>query len=326
MTDQYKEPNQNVLISKVLVVVEPSEVGLGVSNLQVLGAVAMLRKYVAVECDLVLCNSGANQLQAATCVAGVNQVIFPETLPDVLAETLAPWLAELAEGYEFVFIPSSSFGKNLLPRLAALLDIQPISDVIAIDSTTQFKRPVYAGGAIATVSTTQVKKLLAIRASAFAAVDADGAIKSTRVVSIKGPVCQGLSRVISDERVVVERPELASASVVVSGGRGLQTKENFELVYRLADKLGAAVGASRAAVDAGFVSNDMQVGQTGKVVAPELYIALGISGAAQHLAGMSGSRVVVAINKDPEAPIFQVADYYLVGDLFEYLPELIDRL
>lgn len=324
--------NTALVNTKVLVILEPASTGLGIANQQVLGAVAELRKHLAVECDLILCDVSVSQQQAALLASQVNQVICPDTMPDTLAETLAPWLAGVADAYEYVFVTSSSFGKNLLPRLAALLDTQPIADVIAIDGATQFKRPVYAGSAIATVTTAQAKKLLTIRASAFPVeplpvepLPLTGTSRS-QLVRIAGPEKQHLSRVISEEKVVLERPELASARVVVSGGRGLQTKDNFALVYRLADKLGAAVGASRAAVDAGFVANDMQVGQTGKVVAPELYIAVGISGAVQHLAGMSESRVVVAINKDPDAPIFQVADYGLVGDLFEVLPELIERL
>ncbi len=325
-------------IRKVLVILEPADSGLGVANLQVLGAVTALRQHLTLECDLVLCDSSIAQQQAALLVAQVKQVLYPEAMPDSLAETRAPWLAKLADAYDYILIASSSFGKNLLPRLAALLDTQPISDVIAFDSATRFKRPVYAGSAIASVTTEQTKKLLTIRTSAFPAAATGSSIvtssiatasittSTAQLVSIAGPATQHLSRVISEEKAVLERPELASARVVVSGGRGLQSKDNFGLVYRLADKLGAAVGASRAAVDAGFVANDMQVGQTGKVVAPELYIAVGISGAVQHLAGMSESRVVVAINNDPDAPIFQVADYGLVGDLFDVLPELIERL
>lgn len=311
--------------TKALVILEPADTGLGIGNQQVMGAVAALRQHLDVECDLVLCDNSLSQQQAALRVSQAAQVICPESVPDLLAETLAPWLEELAAAYEYLFIPSSSFGKNLLPRLAALLDTQPIADVIAIDGATRFKRPVYAGSAIATVTTQQAKKLMTLRTSAFTAIELhDTAV--AQLVTVPGPASQNLSRVISEEMVLLERPELASARVVVSGGRGLQTRDNFDLVYRLADKLGAAVGASRAAVDAGFVANDMQVGQTGKVVAPELYIAVGISGAVQHLAGMSESRVVVAINNDPDAPIFQVADYGLVGDLFDLLPELIERL
>lgn len=310
--------------AKVLVILEPTGDGLGVANTRVLGAVGSLRQHLALECDLVICGSSALQVNAALSVANIAQVICADHLPDSQAETLAPWLAKLAAPYDYLFIASNSFGKNLLPRLAALLDNQPITDVIAIKSADRFQRPVYAGSAIANVHTEQAQKLLGIRTSAFDAVEPGPS--SARQLIVPGPVAQNLSRLISEETVVLERPELTAARVVVSGGRGLQNRENFALLYQLADKLGAAVGASRAAVDAGFVANDLQVGQTGKVIAPDLYIAVGISGAVQHLAGMSESRVVVAINKDPDAPIFEVADYGLVADLFEALPELITQL
>lgn len=309
---------------RLVVIAEPVDDGLGVANQQLMGAVTSLRQHVALECDLLLCTHNPRQRDAALRSPGINRVICPDSVPDTLAETLAPWLAKQVAAYDYVLMASSTFGKNLLPRLAALLDIQPISDVVAIEGAARFKRPVYAGSAIATVTTRQPRQLLAIRTSAFMAI-AEGD-SGARLVGVAGPGQQGLSRLVSEEVVTQTRPELTSARVVVSGGRGLQTRENFDLVYRLADKLGAAVGASRAAVDAGFVANDMQVGQTGKVVAPELYIAVGISGAVQHLAGMGESKVVVAINKDPDAPIFDVADYGLVADLFEALPELIERL
>ncbi len=310
--------------ANVLVILEPAENDLGSANARVLGAVTALRQYLPLDCDLVLCACGQAQIDAALSVPGVAQVICPDSSPDAQAETLAPWLAGLASTYSYVFIASNSFGKNLLPRLAALLDNQPITDVIAVDGPNRFQRPIYAGSAIASVYTEQTQKLLGIRASAFTAVVSGEGSASKRVVP--GPVGQIQSRLVSEEPVALERPELTAARVVVSGGRGLQNRANFDLLYRLADKLGAAVGASRAAVDAGFVANDMQVGQTGKVVAPELYIAVGISGAVQHLAGMSESRVVVAINSDPDAPIFDVADYGLVADLFDVLPELITQL
>lgn len=311
-------------IARVLVIIEPAAQGFGAANARVLGAVAALRAHLPLECDLVLCGASQSHIESALTIDGIARVICPDFLPDSQAETLVPWLAALAPGYDYLFIAANSFGKNLLPRLAALLDNQPITDVIAIDGPDCFQRPVYAGSAIARVKTRQPQKLLGIRTSAFDAVAA-GTVLAQKMV-IPGPAHQGLSRLISEEVVALERPELGAAKVVVSGGRGLQNRENFDLLYRLADKLGAAVGASRAAVDAGFVANDLQVGQTGKVVAPELYIAVGISGAVQHLAGMSESRVVVAINKDPDAPIFEVADYGLVADLFEALPELIERL
>lgn len=309
---------------RVLVVLEPSDNGLGATNGRVLGAVAVLRRHLPLMCDLVVCGVNTSQIDAALAMPGVAQVICPSSMPDSLAETLAPWLANLADAYDYVFIASNSFGKDLFPRLAALLDNQPITDVIAIDAPDLFRRPVYAGSAIASVRTRQVQKLIGVRASAFDAVE-PGFSSACKLI-VAGPALQNMSRVVSEELVVMERPDLATARVVVSGGRGLQRRDNVELLYRLADKLGAAVGASRAAVDAGFVANDLQVGQTGKVVAPELYIAVGISGAVQHLAGMSESRVVVAINKDPDAPIFEIADYGLVADLFDALPELINQL
>ena len=311
-------------MSKVLVILEPAEQGFGSVNTRVLGAVAALRQYTEVECDLLLCDTNPDRQHFAAAVPDVSKVIFPDVLPDTLAETLAPWLAGIATAYDYLFIASTTFGKDLLPRLGALLDAQPIADVIGIDGPNHFRRPVYAGAAVVLLSTNQPQKLLGIRTSAFDAIKPVGG--NAQPVCIPGPANQSMSRVVSEEPVRSERPELRAARVVVSGGRGMQSRENFELLYQLADKLGGAVGASRAAVDAGFVTNDMQVGQTGKVVAPELYIAVGISGAVQHLAGMSESRVVVAINKDPEAPIFEVADYGLVADLFEAVPTLIAQL
>jgi electron transfer flavoprotein alpha subunit len=241
-----------------------------------------------------------------------------------LPEALAPWLADLARDYDYLVLGATTFGKNLLPRVAALMDIQPVTDVVAIESANVFKRPIYAGSALASMATDQPINLLGIRASAFAAV-VPGDIAAP-ITAIAPPKAQTLSRFVSQFQVQAERPELTAARVVVSGGRGVQSGENFQLLYQLADKLGAAVGASRAAVDAGFVANDMQVGQTGKMVAPELYIAVGLSGAVQHIAGMHESKIVVAINKDPDAPIFQVADYGLVADLFTAVPELIELL
>lgn len=310
--------------ANLLIILEPADNGLGTANARVLGAVVALRQYLSVACDLVVCGTDPAQINAALSMPGIRQVICPESLPDTQAETLAPWLADIATAYDYVLIASNTFGKNLLPRVAALLDNQPVTDVIAIDAPDRFRRPVYAGSAIASVSTGQSQKLLGIRPSAFAPVVPGSAV--ARKVVIPGPAAQALSRLVSEETVARERPELTAARVVVSGGRGLQNRDNFNLLYRLADKLGAAVGASRAAVDAGFVANDLQVGQTGKVVAPELYIAVGISGAVQHLAGMGEARVVVAINKDPDAPIFDVADYGLVADLFDAMPELIALL
>jgi electron transfer flavoprotein alpha subunit len=240
-----------------------------------------------------------------------------------LAEPLADLLVRLADGYSHVLASSSTTGKNVLPRLAALKDVAAISDILDVVSVDTFKRPIYAGNAIATVQSADPLKVLTVRSTAFDAVSESGNA-SIEVVDVA--VDNSLSSFVDEQLEQSERPELGAARVVISGGRGMGNGENFKLLDGIADKLGAAIGASRAAVDAGFVPNDMQVGQTGKIVAPELYIAVGISGAIQHLAGMKDSKVIVAINKDEEAPIFQVADYGLVGDLFQILPELEQKL
>ena len=311
----------------VLVLIEQDASGFSLINLKVMGAVERLREFINLDVDLlVAAKDCAAVAEMAARIPGIRQVLVAdnENCEHQMPEALAPWLAELAQTYAYVVVGATTFGKNLLPRLAALMDVQPITDVVAIESANEFRRPVYAGSALARVRTEQQIKLLSIRASAFAEVAVSES--SAEVVAIAPPQTQSISRFISQQYVQSERPELTAARVVVSGGRGLQSAQNFNLLYQLADKLGAAVGASRAAVDAGFVPNDMQVGQTGKVVAPELYIAIGLSGAVQHLAGMRDSRVVVAINKDPDAPIFQVADYGLVADLFDAVPELIELL
>lgn len=310
-----------------LILMEQDADGFSPINLKVMGAVAQLRKFVDMDVDLLVAGKDCTAVaEMAGRITGIRNVLVADdnSCEHQLPETLAPWLARLASEYAYVFVGATTFGKNLLPRVAALMDIQPITDVVAIESANEFKRPVYAGSALARVRTEQPVKLLSIRASAFAAVQLAEA--SAPITPIAPPPAQQLSRFISRQQVQTERPELTSARVVVSGGRGLRSSENFQLVYQLADKLGAAVGASRAAVDASFAANDMQVGQTGKIVAPELYIAIGLSGAVQHVAGMRDSQVVVAINKDPDAPIFQVADYGLVADLFDAVPELIELL
>jgi electron transfer flavoprotein alpha subunit len=237
---------------------------------------------------------------------------------------MAPLIESLAGSYSHIVFPATTFGKNVSPRVAALLDTQQISDVVAVHDADTFDRPVYAGNAIATVKSSDSKKVLTVRGTAFDPIANDDGNAPIEDVASKGD--SGLSKFVKQELSESDRPELTAARVVVSGGRGLGSGENFALIDALADKLGAAVGASRAAVDAGYVPNDYQVGQTGKVVAPDLYIAVGISGAIQHLAGMKGAKKIVAINKDPEAPIFQVADYGLVADLFEAVPELTSKL
>jgi electron transfer flavoprotein alpha subunit len=264
--------------------------------------------------------------KAAAQVAGVAKVLHADApqLDDEIAENVAALIVSLARGYSHVLAPATSNGKNVMPRAAALLDVQQVSEIVAVESADTFVRPIYAGNALATVQSADPIKVITVRATGFDAVAATGG--NAPVESVAAPADSGLSSFVGREVQKSERPELTSARVVVSGGRGMGSGENFKLLEPLADKLNAAMGASRAAVDAGFVPNDWQVGQTGKIVAPELYVAVGISGAIQHLAGMKDSRVIVAINKDEEAPIFQVADYGIVGDLFKVVPELIEEL
>ncbi|REL36007.1 electron transfer flavoprotein subunit alpha/FixB family protein [Thalassotalea euphylliae] len=269
-------------------------------------------------------NCGAVAEEAAK-VSGVAKVLVADNAAyaNQLAENVSLLVTELAADYDAIIATALTTGKNFMPRVAALLDVAQISDIIGVESADTFVRPIYAGNAIATVQSLDAKKVITVRATAFDAVATDG---SAQVVALGQATDAGISSHVSDELTESERPDLGAAPVVISGGRGMQNGDNFKLLEGIADKLGAAIGASRAAVDAGFVPNDMQVGQTGKIVAPDLYIAVGISGAIQHLAGMKDSKVIVAINKDPEAPIFQVADYGLEADLFEALPELEGKL
>jgi electron transfer flavoprotein alpha subunit len=265
--------------------------------------------------------------KAAAQVAGVTRVLHADAphLADFLAENVAALVVALAKGYSHVLAPATSNGKNVMPRAAALLDVQQISDIVAVEAPDTFVRPIYAGNALATVTSKDPIKVITVRTTAFDAALASGG--NAAVESVAPPPGADLSWFVSREVSKSERPELTAAKIIVSGGRGMASGENFKKVLEpLADALGAAMGASRAAVDAGFVPNDWQVGQTGKIVAPDLYVAVGISGAIQHLAGMKDSRVIVAINKDEEAPIFQVADYGLVGDLFQVVPQLVDEL
>lgn len=275
---------------------------------------------------LVAGHQCAGAAETAAKIAGVTQVKLADApyYKDQLAENLAALVVSLAQDYTHILAPASSFGKNCLPRVAALLDVAQISDIVAVEGPDTFVHPIYAGNALATVKSKDPIKVITVRGTGFDAVPATGGVGAIEAVA-PGPDA-GLSTLLRQELTKSERPELTSAKVVISGGRGLGSAENFKLLEKLADKLGAAVGASRAAVDSGFVPNDYQVGQTGKIVAPELYIAIGISGAIQHLAGMKDSKFIVAINKDPEAPIFQVADYGLVGDLFELVPQLLAEL
>lgn len=263
--------------------------------------------------------------EAAAKVNGVSKVLVADSAAyeHQLAENVSLLVTELAADYDHILATALTTGKNFMPRVAALLDVAQISDIIGVEAADTFVRPIYAGNAIATVQSLDAKKVITVRATAFDAVATDG---SAEIVALDKATDAGTSSHVSDELTVSERPDLGAAGVVISGGRGMQNGDNFKLLEGIADKLGAAIGASRAAVDAGFVPNDMQVGQTGKIVAPDLYIAVGISGAIQHLAGMKDSKVIVAINKDPEAPIFQVADYGIVADLFDALPELEAKL
>ena len=279
--------------------------------------------------DIVVLVAGggcAAAAQAAAQIAGVKKVLVADApqYQDELAESLAALVVSIAAGYSHILAPATSFGKNAAPRIAALLDVAQISEIIAVNSADTFVRPIYAGTALATVQSKDAVKVITVRATGFDAAAASGG--SAAVEAVAAVADAGLSSLVGRELVKSERPELTVAKVIVSGGRGMGSAENFKLLEPLADRLGAAMGASRAAVDAGFVPNDWQVGQTGKIVAPELYIAIGISGAIQHMAGMKDSRVIVAINKDEEAPIFQVADYGIVGDLFQVVPELVKEL
>ena len=307
----------------ILVIAEHDNASLKGATLNTLTAAAA----IGGEIHLLVAGSdcGVAAKEAAE-VAGVAKVLVADNkvYAHQLAENVAALAIEIAADYDVVLAPATGNGKNILPRVAALLDVQMISEIISVESPDTFKRPIYAGNVIATVQSGDSKKVITVRSTAFDAVEASGG--SAEVVSLDQVTDAGVSSFVSEELAVSDRPELTAANIVVSGGRGMQNGDNFKLIEAVADKLNAAMGASRAAVDAGFVPNDMQVGQTGKIVAPDLYIAVGISGAIQHLAGMKDSKIIVAINKDEDAPIFQVADYGLVADLFEALPALEAQL
>lgn len=307
----------------VLVIAEHGKGKLAASTLNTLAAA----EKIGGDIHLLLAGKDLSAVtEVAKHVPAVGKVLVLDdaALEHVTAEGLSPVVVELAKSYSHVLASSTTFGKNLAPRIAALLDVQMISDIQAVVSADTFQRPIYAGNAIATVQSTDAIKVITVRSTGFDAVTAEGG--SAAVEALSASTSAKGVEFVAQELTVSERPELTSARVIISGGRGMQNGENFKMLEALADKLGAAVGASRAAVDAGFVPNDYQVGQTGKIVAPELYIAVGISGAIQHLAGMKDSKVIVAINKDEEAPIFSVADYGLVGDLFKLIPELSTEL
>ncbi len=308
----------------ILVIAEHDNKALNAATLNVVAAAQKIGGDITV----LVAGSGAQAVaDQAAKVAGVSKVLLADdaAYANQLAENVAKLIAELGKGYSHILAASTTTGKNILPRAAALLDVSMITDIIAVDSANTFKRPIYAGNAIATVESSESVVVATVRGTAFDPVAAEGGSAAVEAVTATGDA--GISKFINEEIVKSERPELTAARIVVSGGRGVGSGENYhKILDPLADKLGAAQGASRAAVDAGFVPNDMQVGQTGKIVAPDLYIAVGISGAIQHLAGMKESKVIVAINKDEEAPINAVADYWLVGDLNTVIPELVSKI
>ncbi|WP_455231184.1 electron transfer flavoprotein subunit alpha/FixB family protein [Geopseudomonas aromaticivorans] len=312
----------------ILVIAEHNNAALAAATLNTVAAA----QQIGGDIHVLVAGAGCGAVaEAAAQVAGVAKVLLADApaYAHQLPENVAPLIVELARGtspaaYSHVLAPATTNGKNYLPRVAALLDVEQISEIVKVVSADTFQRPIYAGNAIATVQSSAAVKVISVRGTGFDAVAATGGSASIEAIATVSDA--GISRFVGEELAKSERPELTAAKIIVSGGRGMQNGDNFQLLYTMADKLGAAVGASRAAVDAGFVPNDMQVGQTGKIVAPQLYIAVGISGAIQHLAGMKDSKVIVAINKDEEAPIFQVADYGLVADLFESVPELSSLL
>ncbi len=307
----------------ILVIAEHDNTHLKGATLNTIAAASKLDGDIHV---LVAGNGAQAVADQAAKAAGVGKVLLADgpALAEGLAENVAAQVLSMAEGYSHILFPATAAGKNVAPRVAAKLDVAQISDIISVESADTFTRPIYAGNAIATVQSADAVKVITVRTTAFDGVAAEGG--SAAVESVTVVADSGLSSFVGREVAASDRPELAGATVVVSGGRGLGSAENFKILDPLADKLGAALGASRAAVDAGYAPNDWQVGQTGKIVAPQLYVAVGISGAIQHLAGMKDSKVIVAINKDAEAPIFGVADYGLVADLFQAVPELVEAL
>ena len=302
----------------ILVIAEHDNHALKAATLNTISAAAQLGSAI----NLLVAGKNCQAVTAsASSISGIAKVLHAEAdhFEHHLAEELTPLVMSLTAGVSHILAPASTFGKNLLPRIAALLDVNAISDITKVESADTFVRPIYAGNALATVQSNDPVKVITVRATAFAACPTTGGTAAVETIQATDPV--GVSTYVSSELSKSERPELTTARIVISGGRGFGSAENFKLLEPLADKLHAAIGASRAAVDAGYMPNDFQVGQTGKIVAPELYIAIGISGAIQHLAGMKESKVIVAVNKDAEAPIFEVADYGLVADLFKFIPE-----
>jgi electron transfer flavoprotein alpha subunit len=312
----------------ILVIAEHDNATVKGATLNTIAAAHEVAKLVGGDIHVLIAGHNAQAAaDAAAKIAGVSKVLLADApqLAAGLAENIEATVLEIAKDYSHIVAPATAYGKNIAPRVAAKLDVAQISEITAVVSPDTFERPIYAGNAIATVQSSDPIKVLTVRATGFDAVAAVGG--SAAIEKIEAAADRGISQFVNREVTKLDRPELTSAQIVVSGGRGLGSGENYQSVLvPLADKLGAALGASRAAVDAGYVPNDYQVGQTGKIVAPQLYVAVGISGAIQHLAGMKDSKVIVAINKDPEAPIFSVADYGLVGDLFAAVPELIEAL
>jgi electron transfer flavoprotein alpha subunit len=311
----------------VLVIAEHDNQSLKAATLNTVAAAQQLSEKGAGDIVVLVAGAGCAAVgDAAAKIAGVSKILVAEDsgLEHSLAENMSALVTGLAKDYSHILAPATTFGKNFMPRVAALLDVQQISEISAVEDADTFVRPIYAGNAIATVKSADTTKVITVRATTFDPAAADGGSATTETIAAAAD--KGVSTFIELSEASSDRPELTSARVIISGGRGMASGKNYVLIEPIADKLGAAMGASRAAVDAGFVPNDWQVGQTGKVVAPELYIAVGISGAIQHLAGMKDSKVIVAINKDAEAPIFQVADFGLVADLFTALPELNNEL
>lgn len=307
----------------ILIIAEHDNANLKPATLNTLAAATQIGGDV----DLLVVGANCQAVaEQASKAQGLTRVLLADdaVYEYQLAENVSKLVVELSEGYSHILAPATTTGKNMLPRVAALLDVAQLSDVIKVESADTFVRPIYAGNAIATVQSSDAVKVITIRATGFDPVAGEGG--NAELVTLSQVIASDKSRFVGEELAVSDRPELTAANIIVSGGRGMGSGDNFKILDGVADKLGAAVGASRAAVDAGFVPNDLQVGQTGKTVAPDLYVAVGISGAIQHLAGMKDSKVIVAINKDEEAPIFQIADYGLVADLFEAVPELENAL
>lgn len=308
----------------ILVIADHNNTSLKSDTHKVIDAASVIGKSIGADIEVLVAGANCHDVaEQAAKLVGVSKVLLVDNMcyEHQLAENIGLLVSDIGTNYSHILTSASTTGKNFLPRVAALLDVSQISDIIAVESHDTFKRPIYAGNAIATVKSHDVIKVITVRTSVFDMV-IENELTSATIEVLENVKEAGLSKYINSELTKTERPDLSNARVIVSGGRGMNSGENFKMLEDLADKLGGSVGASRAAVDAGFVSNDMQVGQTGKIVAPELYIAVGISGAIQHIAGMKDSKVIVAINKDPDAPIFQIADYGLVADLFDAVPQL----